>query len=250
MLEIKNITKLFKNGAGIKNVSFQIPEKSICGFVGDNGMGKTTTIRCIFQEYQTSQGEVTYKGKTLKSRNNLIKIGLFPDTNSIPLDYQLKDYVTYLALLYKIPPKVAIEKLSELTKIFNLEGYENKKLKTLSAGMLKRAMLLAIMILDLEVIILDEPTANLDVNSRQEFMEILLFLNSQGKTIIITSHIIEELQEIIDFLVFIDNGEIKYSKPIDNKKESIKEIYNKYRSQNISTRVGDLKKYVKSSQEK
>ncbi|WP_338972781.1 ABC transporter ATP-binding protein [Spiroplasma endosymbiont of Panorpa germanica] len=246
MLKLENVTKKFKGGKGINKVSFEIPQGSICGFVGDNGMGKTTTIKCIFQEYKIDEGKILYKDEEISGSNNLLNFSLFPDSNAIPLNYRLRDYAYYQTMLYKIPRNIVTTRFKEFVKIFELEGYEKKKLKQLSAGMLKRAMLICAMITDSEYLILDEPTANLDVDSRKEFLNILKWLNEQGKTIIITSHIIEELQEIVDFLIFIDDGEIKYAKKINNKKEKISDIYNKYRTSSHTNRVEELKKYVAS----
>ncbi|AXK51709.1 ABC transporter ATP-binding protein [Spiroplasma alleghenense] len=245
MLKLENVTKIFKNGKGIKDVSFEVPQNSVCGFLGDNGMGKTTTIKSIFQQYLTSDGLITYKGESLKNRDTLLKFGLFPDSGAIPIEYKYEDYVKFLALLYRVPKKTALKKLKELNEIFSLEGYEKKSLSALSAGMLKRAMLVTIMIIDPEVVILDEPTANLDVESRKEFIEILRFLKEKGKTIIITSHIVEELQTIIDYLVFIDNGEIKYSSSFDNSKEKIADIYEKHKTKSTKNRLEELRNYEK-----
>jgi ABC-2 type transport system ATP-binding protein len=113
-----------------------------------------------------------------------------------------------------------------------------KKIATLSSGMVKKMLFIAVLLTDADLIILDEPTANLDVESRLQMLEILKEFGKRGKAIIITSHIIDELKEIVNRLLIIRNGRIVYDDQFDNKVDDIEEIYHKvYESSRDSSNV-------------
>ncbi|WP_339029678.1 MULTISPECIES: ABC transporter ATP-binding protein [unclassified Spiroplasma] len=228
MIEIKNLTRVFKNDTGIKNVSFNINDQDIIAFVGDNGAGKTTTIKAIFGELHLKEGEILINNENLFINNNLQKLAFFPDTNNIPLDMKLHEYILFLCAANGINKKQLENKIKNIYEMLDLNKFKNKKIKELSAGWKKKAIMASVLVRSPKYIILDEPTANLDVESKIEFISILKELNKLGVTILITSHIIEELQEIANHLVLIKNGEIVYDKQFDNKKELIINIYKKF----------------------
>lgn len=228
MIEIKNISKQIGKQKILNNVCFNIPKNKIIGFIGDNGAGKTSTIKCIFGEFKIDSGEILFEGEDIKINNNIQKLAFFPDSNNIPLDLTVLDFMDYVASLKGIDNKKIKINSDKIILFLNLEKYKNKKLKQLSAGLKKRAIMAATLILQPEYIILDEPTANLDIDTKLEFLNILKKLNTKGITIMITSHLIDELQELIDYLVIIKNGEVVYNNEIDVKKEKIVDIYNQY----------------------
>ena len=228
MIEIKNLTRTFKNKTGIKNVSFNINQGDIVAFIGDNGAGKTTTIKALFGEVRLKEGNVLLNGENLHENNNLKNVAFFPDTNNIPLDMKLNEYIHYLCAANGMEKKDFMPNIEPIYNMLGLDKHKGKKLKELSAGWKKKAIMASVLIRGPKYIILDEPTANLDVESKLEFISILKELNTYGVTIMITSHIIEELQEIANHLVLIKNGEIVFDKIIDNQKERIIDIYKKF----------------------
>jgi ABC-2 type transport system ATP-binding protein len=224
LIEIKNVTKQYKKSkAGVFGVNFDIPKGAKVGFVGDNGAGKTTLINIIFQTLTADSGEILLNKLPIK--DNLDKIALLPDNQQLPQGFKLIDFISYIGELKGMKPGESKERAKDLLTSLDLGEYFNKQITDLSAGMKKRSLLAGAIMNDSEAIFLDEPTANLDVGTRLDFFEILDTLNKKGKTIFITSHIISELQDFIDYLIIIDGGKIIHAKPFDSKKEQIEDIY-------------------------
>ncbi|QGS51555.1 ABC transporter ATP-binding protein [Spiroplasma tabanidicola] len=226
MIEIKKITRDL-GGFFLNQVSFTIKKGAVVAFVGDNGAGKTTTIKSLFGEIKLDSGEILIDGESLFINENLQRIAFFPDSNNVPMDMTLKDYVKYICAINAMSSKQTKERSKEVFEMLGLEKYINKKFRELSAGWKKRAIMASVLIRSPEFIVFDEPTANVDVEAKLSFMNILHELSKIGVTILITSHILEELQEVANYLVLIKNGEIVYEKDFDNQKESIAQIYKK-----------------------
>jgi ABC-2 type transport system ATP-binding protein len=237
MIKLENVTRIFGRkkeiGQGIRNVSFTINDGDIVAFVGDNGAGKTTTIKAIFGEVRLTGGTIYIDGKELHKNNRLQKLSFFPDSNNIPLDMTIDEYVRYLCAANGISHEEYKINSIDIYSMLELEPHINKQMKELSAGLKKRAIMATVLIRRPKYILLDEPTANLDVESKIEFIDILKELNNFGVTILITSHIIEELQEIANHLVLIANGKIVYDEAFNNKTEKMIDIYRKYSNPKI-----------------
>ncbi|QHX36353.1 ABC transporter ATP-binding protein [Spiroplasma sp. BIUS-1] len=224
MIEIKNITRDL-GGFVINQVSFKIKKGSVVAFVGDNGAGKTTTIKALFGELKLEQGEILMDGRSIFDEDNLQRIAFFPDSNSVPLNMKVKDYVSYVCAVNGMSKLEAQDAAKKIFAMLSLEPYINKKIKSLSAGWKKRAIMASVLVRTPEYIVFDEPTANVDVEAKLSFMNILHELSKIGVTILITSHILEELQEVANYVVFIRDGEVVMEKDFDNKTESIAQLY-------------------------
>ncbi|WP_338972564.1 ABC transporter ATP-binding protein [Spiroplasma endosymbiont of Panorpa germanica] len=223
--EIKNFEKIFKNNKGIKDISLKIHKGKITSILGHNGAGKTTLIKLITQELKPDKGEVLVQGQK-PDKDFYQKIGFLPDQNSFPMDYKLKEFLVYNAILRGVQRDEANIKADDFLMKLGLEKYQNKTFRQLSAGMKKVALLAATMINDPEIIIMDEPTANLDIENRSDLLGLIDELAKAGKTIVITSHILEELEGVTQNLIVIKDGVKEYDKPFDKGKEKLTEIYN------------------------
>src|SRR5699024_1932369 len=175
ILEIKNINKTFgKKKQVLNNISFEIEEGEMVGFVGNNGAGKTTTIRTIFNVLDADSGEILYKSKKISENKELLKeIAFFPDQNNYPKTMKILDYIVYSAELSGLKKKDVVEKAKEVLTTLGLGDYISSTFKELSAGMQKKALLASVLISKPKMIILDEPTANVDVDTRIEFLGVL-----------------------------------------------------------------------------
>ncbi|ALD66322.1 ABC transporter ATP-binding protein [Spiroplasma cantharicola] len=221
MIEIKNLTKIFKNGIGLHDINIKLNSGEITAILGPNGAGKSTLLKLIFREYKKDSGEIIYN----IGNEDLKKFSFFTDHSLFPKNVSLNYFCMYNAQLSGIKSKDAKKRLEHLLKILDLEKYKNKSFKSLSAGMQKRAMLAATLINDPEFIFFDEPTANLDINSRKELINLIKNMKDKNKTIVITSHILDELQNIIDRVIIIDSGKIVLDKKYDKNKENLETLY-------------------------
>ncbi|AGM25564.1 ABC transporter ATP-binding protein [Spiroplasma chrysopicola] len=223
-LKVDNISKTIGNKQILKNVTFIAQEKDIIGLIGDNGSGKTTTIKCIFQEYLVQNGNILIDDKEITAQD-LIQMAFFPDQNNFPKNYSVYDYCKYNYDLSGLKGNFN-EQLELILDALDLKDYKKAKFKLLSSGMQKRALLAAILITRPKILFLDEPTANLDVQSRKEFIELLKMLAVKKDIIIvITSHEIEELDRLINKIVILNHGQVIYENNFDNSKDNLQQIY-------------------------
>ncbi|AKX34633.1 ABC transporter ATP-binding protein [Spiroplasma litorale] len=221
MLKIVNLNKTFKGGNGIKNINLKLNKGEIAAILGPNGAGKSTLLKLIFKEYKRDSGEIIYKTKN----NSLNKFSFFTDQSLFPKNISLNFFCMYSAELAGIKYKEAKKRTKHLLESLSLYEYKNKLFRFLSAGMQKKAMLAATLINDPDFIFFDEPTANLDISSRRELLNLILKMKNNNKSIVITSHILDELQNIIDRVIIIENGIIKLDKKFNKDKENLEEIY-------------------------
>ena len=201
-IEIKNLNKDYQNFA-LKDVNFSIPTGYVTGFIGRNGMGKTTTIKSILSLIQY-QGEILSIHGDEKTKLDNQKIGVIMDDSFLAKDWNME--------LVNQAMKVGYDKWEENTYWNFLEKFNiDKKLKVkeLSRGMKIKLMLSIALSHNAELLILDEPTSGLDPSMREEFVEVISdYMQDDKHTVLFSTHITQDLETIADYIVFIDNGEI------------------------------------------
>ena len=201
-IEIKNLKKDYQNFT-LKNVNFSIPAGYVTGFIGRNGMGKTTTIKSILSLIQY-QGEILSIHGDEKNKLDNQKIGVIMDDSFLAKDWNME--------LVNQAMKVGYDKWEENTYWNFLEKFNiDKKLKVkeLSRGMKIKLMLSIALSHNAELLILDEPTSGLDPSMREEFVEVISdYMQDDKHTVLFSTHITQDLETIADYIVFIDNGEI------------------------------------------
>ncbi|AKU79344.1 ATP-binding cassette domain-containing protein [Spiroplasma turonicum] len=227
MIEIKKIARKI-GGFSLKEVTFNINDGDVVAFVGDNGAGKTTTIKALFGELKIDSGEILIDGESIFANNNLRRVAFFPDSNNVPLNMKLSDYLKYICAANDLSKEETELNTEFVYRLLELKPYKDKLIKKLSSGWKKKAIMASVLIRKPKYIIFDEPTANVDVESKLYFMDIFRLLAKVGITILITSHIIEELQEVANHLVLIKKGTIVHDELFDNKKEKIMDVYKKH----------------------
>ncbi|QGS51772.1 ABC transporter ATP-binding protein [Spiroplasma tabanidicola] len=221
MLEVKNLYKVFKNDVGVKDINLKFLPGEIIGILGPNGAGKSTLLKLIFKEYKKDSGEIIYQNE----QGNLKGFSFFTDQSLFPKNVTLNFFCMYNAELAGIKPKEAKKRTEHLLKNLELDKYKNKTFRSLSAGMQKKAMLAVSLINDPEIIFFDEPTANLDIDSRKELISLIKDMKENNKSIIIASHILEELETLIDRVIVINKGKVVVNKKFDKEKENLELIY-------------------------
>ncbi|WOE50062.1 ABC transporter ATP-binding protein [Sulfuracidifex metallicus] len=203
VIGVKGMTKRFGKYVALNGISFSVEKGSITGFIGPNGSGKTTTIKVLSGLLKADAGDIKVLGMNpwdnpeVRSRMSVIFDKLyFPQLNTV------EDYLYDTASLFdKLDPENVIQE-------FELCKFRKKKLSELSAGYKQKVQLASAMLNDPELIIADEPTANLDPNARNEFNSLITKLNRRGITFFISSHILSELERVITHVVMINKGKI------------------------------------------
>jgi ABC-type multidrug transport system, ATPase component len=201
-IEVENLQKKFDDKAVLKGVSFTVRRGSITGFIGPNGAGKTTTIKILAGLLRKDAGKVKVFGEDPWDNPKVIEMISVIFTNLIhPQENTVGEYLRDLGNIYG-----KREIINYLIDEFKLTLHLNKKLYQLSSGLAQRVQLVAALIKEAELIIADEPTANLDPSFRMEFYEIVKRLNRKNDvTFFISSHILSELEKVITDVVFIND---------------------------------------------
>jgi len=210
-LKITNLVKKYGNKkTAVDDISFEIKKGEFFGFLGPNGAGKSTTIHCITGISKITSGTIEVFGldveKEYKEARKLI--GLAPQEFNIDIFSTTQKILDHVAGFYGIRKAEREKRIKELLGEFEIEEYKDMKFRELSGGIKRRVMLARAMVHDPEFIILDEPTAGVDVELRHELWGILKKLNESGKTILLTSHYLEEVELLCERIAFIKNGKI------------------------------------------
>jgi ABC-2 type transport system ATP-binding protein len=204
VIEVNNLCKNYKTFS-LKNVTFNLPECSICGFIGPNGAGKTTVIKSILSLIHTDKGDIKINGE--KSTERKTRIGVILDTHMYIEDWKCKEVGEAIALCNDDFDK---EKFNKMLDSFHIEA--NKKVKELSRGMKVKLQIAAALSENAEILILDEPTSGLDPSARDDDCDILReFIINGGKGVLFSTHITSDLEKCADNIVFINRGEIIFT---------------------------------------
>jgi len=204
---VNHIAKNFGETQAVKDVSFHVRPGEIFGLLGPNGSGKTTSIRVILDIYQPDKGNVTILDGPM-TEEKLNHIGYLPEERGLYQDVELTRNLTYLATLKNMTKEEVEQKLPSWLERFDLTEHQKKKTKELSKGMQQKAQLIAALIHEPEIIIIDEPFSALDPVNTQLVKDLLIELRDQGKTIIMCTHQMNQVEKLCDRLVLIDHGTV------------------------------------------
>ena len=206
-IRIQDLTKSYGTQKAVDNISFEVKTGEILGFLGPNGAGKTTTMKMITDYIVPDDGEIFLGGNSTK--NNPLKqhIGYLPENNPLYLDMPVMDYLAYCAELQAVPKSQIPDRIKEMIRLCGLNIEKHKKIAELSKGYRQRVGLAQAMIHDPEILILDEPTTGLDPNQIVEIRELIRQLGKQ-KTVILSTHILPEVEATCDRILIINRGKI------------------------------------------
>ncbi|MBL7884984.1 MAG: ABC transporter ATP-binding protein [Bacteroidia bacterium] len=209
---VNNLYKLYKKSAipAVNEINLEIPKKSVFGLLGPNGAGKTTTISMLCGLIKPSSGKITIEGFDIKNDLESIKqiIGVVPQDIALYPTLTAYENLKYIGNMYGLKGVVLTTKIHENLQIFGLDSVANKRLETFSGGMKRRINLIAGILHNPKILFLDEPTVGVDVQSRNVITEHLHQLNNNGMTIIYTSHLMEEAENLCTDIAIIDAGKI------------------------------------------
>jgi len=207
-INVSQLTKRYGNQLAVDNISFTANTGEILGFIGPNGAGKSTSMKVITGSILNFEGTVEINGINIKTDPIKAKqiIGYLPEHNPLYLEMYVKEYLTHVAAFYKLktPVKKRIEEVISLT---GLDIEKNKKIGALSKGYRQRVGLAAAIIHDPQILILDEPTTGLDPNQIVEIRNLIKELGKE-KTVMLSTHIMQEVEAICSKIVLINRGRI------------------------------------------
>ncbi len=217
-IEVRGLNKTFKrsfwekNKQVLKNVSFEVPKNKTTGFVGNNGSGKTTSIKCIFEFIFKDSGEVKFFNESMGPEIRK-KIGYLPERPYLYEFLTAEEFLRFHLDLSKksVSDQPANDLIDEVLKKVGLIESKKKTLRSFSKGMLQRAGLAQALIHKPEILILDEPMSGLDPDGRLMVKDILREEKKKGITIFFSSHLLQDMEELCDHLVAIHHGEVIYN---------------------------------------
>lgn len=204
---VDKIAKSFGATQAVQDVSFEVRPGEIFGLLGPNGSGKTTSIRVILDIYQPDSGSVTILGGPM-TNEKLNQIGYIPEERGLYQDVPLDRCLAYLATLKGLSEDQVNERLPKYLAKFDLTDHAKKKSKELSKGMQQKGQLIAALIHDPEIIIIDEPFSALDPVNTQLVKDLLIEQRDAGKTIVMCTHQMNQVEQLCDRLVLIDHGRV------------------------------------------
>ncbi len=213
MIETKRLTKHYGNLTALVDLDLVIEAGDIFGFIGPNGAGKTTTMRILVTLLEPSRGQAFIDGLDITKKGKAVRriVGYMPDFMGIYDDLKVFEYLEFFAAAFSIEHKKRKSIVEGVLELTDLQSKKSFTVDSLSRGMQQRLGLARVLIHDPKVLVLDEPASGLDPRARIEIRELLRELKRMGKTIMISSHILSELEEICDHIGIIEHGRLVFS---------------------------------------
>ena len=212
----------YKHKKILSGINLNIDDGQIIGLIGPNGAGKTTLIKIILGLIRKDQS-LTYDDFFI----NVKKTGFAPANSFFDRNTSARDLLFYQAFITKINYQKAKKLIPRVLEYFDLTEHAHKSFAKFSSGMKKKFLLALSLLNDPDLLVLDEPTANLDPDTRKQVCELIFKLHQRNPkmTIVIASHILSELESLINFVVILNEGQILYNKNFDYKQESLEQLY-------------------------
>lgn len=208
-IRIENLSKRYGPQTAVDNISFEVKTGEILGFLGPNGAGKSTSMKMITGYLGIGEGDILIGGRSVRDHGDALKkhIGYLPENNPLYLDMPVMDYLHFCAALQGVEKHKIAERLRTMIKVCGLNLEKHKKIGELSKGYRQRVGLAQAMIHDPEVLILDEPTTGLDPNQIVEIRKLIREIGKE-KTVILSTHILPEVEATCDRILIINRGKI------------------------------------------
>ena len=218
MITIDGLTKIYGNRTALDHVSFEVPKGEIFGFVGPNGAGKTTTLRILAALLEPTSGRAFVDGADVTEHPDKVheRLGYMPDFFGVYDQLTASEYLDFYAACYRQPKARRKKVADDLLELVGLTDRRDQAVDTLSRGLKQRLCLARALVHDPAVLLLDEPASGLDPRARVEMREILKELQTMGKTIVISSHILPELTELCTMIGIIDQGRMRATGPVQD----------------------------------
>jgi ABC-2 type transport system ATP-binding protein len=210
MIQLRSVSKSFGNIEAVKNVSFSIDKGEIFGILGPNGAGKSTIVNILNTLVRPDKGDVIIDGVNIRNDGDTIKLimGIVPQEIALYEELSALENLIFWGGLYNIPKSVLMNNINNTLEIVDLSYRKNDRIKTFSGGMKRRINIACSLLHNPKILVLDEPTVGVDPQNRNHIFEVIERLNSEGMTIIYTTHYMEEAERFCDKIAIIDVGSI------------------------------------------
>ena len=221
-LEVQDLTKTYKNGKhALQGVSLAVPEGSFFALLGPNGAGKSTLINILADTVKPTSGSVQFLGRSLFDERSWCKrrLGVVPQEVAFDPFFAPRDILKINSGMFGVKPDLIW--IEELLERLELAEHAHKNARQLSGGMRRRLLVAQALVHKPKVVILDEPTAGVDVELRKRLWDFMRELNANGTTILLTTHYLEEAEELCDQVAIIDQGKLLTSQPMKNLLSSV-----------------------------
>lgn len=217
MLKLDKVSKDYGNGKGITNLSFQLAKGKICGLLGSNGCGKTTTFRILLGLLDYDSGSILYQKEPLKNDGYRL-FGYVPEDRSMLRNLTVREHIYYLARLKKMSDDEIEDAFIYWSSYLKVDEYIDTKIIELSKGNQQKVQMMCAMIHDPQIIIFDEPLNGLDVMNVDLFKELLMKLKQEKKIILISSHQYHNIEHFCDYVVYLKDGKVLFKGDVEKLK--------------------------------
>ena len=219
---VSNLSKLYGDAKAVDNITFEVHSGEILGFLGPNGAGKTTTMRVITCYLSPNAGSIKVEGRDIQTESFEVRklVGYLPEQNPLYLDMNVLEYLEYAAQLQGVAKPMISRRMKEMVDVCGLGEMKHKDIGQLSKGYRQRVGLAAAMIHDPRVLILDEPTSGLDPNQIVEIRSLIRDIGRQ-KTVVLSTHILPEVQATCNRVIIISRGKIVADGPIEDLQRNL-----------------------------
>lgn len=239
VIEIRNLTKVYldfwgrKKVRAVNSLSLDVKKGEIFGLLGPNGSGKTTTIKMLLGLLFPTEGDLTVLGKPAHDVSKNERLGYLPEESYLYRFLNADETLEFYGRLFNMSAKQRKERRDQLIEMVGLQHARRRQLKEYSKGMTRRIGLAQALINDPELILLDEPTSGLDPLGTRDMKELILKLKSEGKTVVMSSHLLADVQDVCDRIAILYQGELKVLGTVKELLESREE------SQVLTSKLSD-----------
>lgn len=226
MVEVRNISKSYGSTQAVRDLSFKAQEGRVFGLIGPNGAGKSTTIRMIMNILTPDAGEILFDGERM-GEDHKNRVGYLPEERGLYRKVKLGEMLSYLLELKGVNRREADKKIDPWLERFSLLDWKDKKIEELSKGMSQKAQFIASVAHEPDLFFFDEPFSGLDPVSVDQLREAIMDLGRRGKTILFSTHIMEQAERICDSILLVNKGQEVVSGPLE-------QIKGEYGSRNVA----------------